>query len=113
MLPAAAGRGRRRRRAYNPPDNPRRPRRPRVREVVTMEFACRLHHGKRPHALSEVTAYPHLERLATSDEARETLKVLADQLRAFGGVPFSYKEMESVTGALQGAQLRVALRERD
>jgi len=39
--------------------------------------------------------------------------VLADQLRAFGGVPFSYKEMESVTGALHGYQLRVALRERN
>jgi hypothetical protein len=78
-----------------------------------MEFACRLHHGKRPQALSEATAYPHLELLATTDEERETLKVLADQLRAFGGVPFSYKEMESVTGALHGAQLRVALHERE
>jgi hypothetical protein len=78
-----------------------------------MEFACRLRHGKRPEALSEVTAFPHLELLATTDEERETLKVLAEQLRAFGGVPFSYKEMESVTGALHGAQLRVALRERD
>jgi hypothetical protein len=78
-----------------------------------MEYALRLRHGKRPHALSEVTAYPHLEVLATTDEERETLKVLADQLRAFGAVPFSYKEMESVTGALHGAQLRVALHERD
>jgi hypothetical protein len=78
-----------------------------------MEFACRLYHGKRPDAFSEVTAYPHLELMATTDEERETLKVLADQLRTFGCVPFSYKEMESVTGALHGAQLRVALRERD
>ena len=78
-----------------------------------MDYACRLYHGKRPAALSEVTAYPHLESLATTDDERETLKVLADQLRAFGRIPFSYKEMESVTGALQGAQLRVALHERE
>jgi hypothetical protein len=78
-----------------------------------MEFAVRLYHGKRPNPLSEVTAYPHLEVLATTDEDRETLKVLADQLRAFGHVPFSYKELESVTGALHGAQLRVALHERE
>ena len=77
-----------------------------------MEFACRLYHGKHADAPSEVTAYPHLEILATTDEERESLKLLAGQLRTFGSVPFSYKEMESVTGALQGARLRVALRER-
>jgi hypothetical protein len=78
-----------------------------------MEFACRLYHGKHADAPSEVTAYPHLEILATSDEERESLKLLADQLRTFGSVPFSYKEIESVTGALHGARLRVAIRERD
>jgi hypothetical protein len=78
-----------------------------------MEFACRLFHGRRGDALSEVTGYPHLEILATEDDERETLKVLADQLRAFGRIPFSYKEMESVSGALHGAQLRVALHERE
>jgi hypothetical protein len=77
-----------------------------------MEFACRLYHGKHADAPSEVTAYPHLELLATTDEERESLKLLADQLRTFGSVPFSYNEMESVTGALHGARLRVALRER-
>jgi hypothetical protein len=77
-----------------------------------MEMACRLSHGKRPDALSEVTAYPHLEILATEDADRWKLKLLADHLRDFGGIPFSYKEMESTTGALQGARLRVALHER-
>jgi hypothetical protein len=77
-----------------------------------MEFACRLYHGKHADALSEVTAYPHLEILATTDEERESLKLLADRLRAFGGVPFSYKEMESTSGALHGSRLLVALRER-
>ena len=78
-----------------------------------MEFACRLYHGKRPDAPSEVTRYPHLEVLATREDEIETLKVLANQLRASGTVPFSYKELESTTGALHGAQLRVALHERD
>jgi len=77
-----------------------------------MEFACRLYHGKHADAPSEVTAFPHLELLATTDEERESLKLLADQLRTFGSVPFSYNEIESVTGALHGARLRVALRER-
>jgi hypothetical protein len=78
-----------------------------------MEFACRLSHGKKSDAVSEVTAYPHLEILATKDDERESLKVLAGQLRAFGRVPFSYKELESTTGELRGAQLRVALHERE
>ena len=77
-----------------------------------MDFALRLYHGKHPGAPSEATAYPHLELLATTDPERERLKVLADQLRAFGHVPFSYKEMESTTGELRGAMLRVALHER-
>ena len=77
-----------------------------------MEMACRLSHGKRPDALSEVTAYPHLEILATDDADRWKLKLLADHLRDFGGIPFSYKEMESTSGTLQGARLRVALHER-
>ena len=77
-----------------------------------MEMACRLNHGKRPDALSEVTAYPHIEILASDDADRWKLKVLADHLRDFGGIPFSYKEMESTSGTLQTARLRVALHER-
>ena len=77
-----------------------------------MDFACRLYHGKHPDAPSEATEYPHLELLATDEHERERLKVLADQLRAFGHVPFSDKEMESTTGELRGAMLRVALHER-
>ena len=78
-----------------------------------MDFACRLYHGRRPDALSEVTQYPHLEILGTGPEEIESLKVLAEQLRKSGRVPFSYKELESTTGALHGAQLRVALHERE
>ena len=77
-----------------------------------MDFALRLYHGKHADAATEVTEYPHLEIMATEDHERERLKVLADQLRAFGHVPFSYRELESTTGELRGALLRVALHER-
>jgi len=58
-----------------------------------MDFACRLYHGKRAAAPSEVTQYPHLEILGSGPDDIETLKVLAEQLRGFGRVPFSYREL--------------------
>ena len=77
-----------------------------------MELASRLYHGERADAPSEVLAHPHLEIMATDDKERWKLKVLADHLRDFGSIPFSYKEMQSADGALSGAQLRIALCER-
>ena len=77
-----------------------------------MELASRLYHGERANAPSEVLAHPHLEILATDDKERWKLKVLADHLRDFGSIPFSYRELESADGGLSGAQLRIALGER-
>ena len=78
-----------------------------------MDFACRLYHGKRQGAPSEVTQYPHLEILGSGPDEIESLKVLAEHLRTFACVPFSYRELESTSGDLHGAQLRVALHERE
>lgn len=78
-----------------------------------MELACRLYHGTRADAPSEVTAHPHVEIIASDEKELWKLKVLADQLRAFGTVPFSYKEMESPGGSIHGALIRIALCERE
>jgi hypothetical protein len=77
-----------------------------------MELACRLYHAHHPDAPSEVVAYPHLELLSSDDHERWKLKVVADQLRDFGAIPYSYKEVTSADGATTCAVLRVALYER-
>ncbi len=79
-----------------------------------MDMACRLYHGKRADAppAVEVMAFPHLEMMATEEADRRKLKILADELAAFGGIPFSYKEMELTDGTRHGAHLRIALGER-
>jgi hypothetical protein len=77
-----------------------------------MNVALMLHHGHRADAPNEVMSLPHLELLASSATERERLKVLADQLAAFGSIPFLYKELESVDHSQQGAIMRIALGER-
>jgi hypothetical protein len=77
-----------------------------------MELACRLYHGERRDAPSEVLAYPHLELLSTDEKERWKLKVVADQLREFGCVPYSYKEVQSADGSVTSSRLVVALYER-
>jgi len=77
-----------------------------------MNLALMLHHGHRAGAPNEVMSFPHLELLASTDSERERLKILADQLAAFGSVPFSIKEVESIDHSQHGAILRIALCER-
>jgi hypothetical protein len=77
-----------------------------------MNLALMLHHGQRTDAPNEVMGLPHLELLATNATERERLKILADQLTAFGSVPFMYKELESVDHSQQGAMMRIGLCER-
>jgi hypothetical protein len=77
-----------------------------------MNLAMMLHHGSRSDSPNEVMGLPHLELLASTASERERLKVLADQLKAFGSIPFSFKEMESIDHSQHGAVLRVALSER-
>lgn len=77
-----------------------------------MNLALMLHHGARADAPNEVMGLPHLELLGSTASERERLKVLADQLRAFGSIPFSYKEIDSIDHSQQGAIVRIALCER-
>ena len=77
-----------------------------------MNLALMLHHGPRAGAPNEVMSFSHLELLASTASERERLKVLADQLAAFGSIPFSFKEIESIDHSQHGAMLRVALCER-
>ena len=77
-----------------------------------MNLALMLHHGARADAPNEVMSHPHLELLASTASERQRLKVLADQLTAFGSIPFSFKEIESIDHSQHGAMLRVALCER-
>lgn len=77
-----------------------------------MRIALLLHHGVRPDAPSEVMGRPHLELLGSTPAESDRLKVLADQLRAFGAIPFSYKELDSADQTLHGCVLRIALCER-
>ena len=77
-----------------------------------MNLALMLHHGQRADAPNEAMGLPHLELLATTASERERLKILADQLAAFGSIPFLYKEVESIDHSQHGAMLRIALRER-
>ena len=77
-----------------------------------MNLALMLHHGQRADAPNEVMSLPHLELLASTAAERERLKVLADQLAAFGSVPFLFKEIESIDHLQHGAMLRIALCER-
>ncbi len=77
-----------------------------------MNLALMLHHGPRADAPNEVMSLPHLELLASSALERERLKILADQLTAFGSIPFSFKEVESIDHSQHGALLRIALCER-
>jgi hypothetical protein len=77
-----------------------------------MDIALLLHHGLRENAPSEVTGHPHIELWASSPAEQHRLKVLAEQLKAFGTIPFSFKEMESADRSLQGCVIRIALAER-
>jgi len=77
-----------------------------------MNLALMLRHGPRADAPMEVMSYPHLELLASNASERERLKILASQLEAFGSIPFSFKEMESIDHSQQGTVMRIALGER-
>jgi hypothetical protein len=59
-----------------------------------------------------VLAHPHLELLSSDEKERWKLKVVADQLREFGCVPYSYKEVQSADGSVTSSRLVVALYER-
>ncbi len=78
-----------------------------------MNIALMLHHGIRANAPGETMAHPHMELLASEPHDRERLKVLAEQLKAFGSIPFSYKELEASDPSLRGAVLRIALCQRE
>jgi hypothetical protein len=77
-----------------------------------MNVALMLHHGVRLDGPNEVMSHSHLELLASNAPERERLQVLADQLKAFGSIPFLFKEMESISHSQHGAVLRIALNER-
>ena len=78
-----------------------------------MHAALMLHHGVHEKALNEATSRPHIELLASNPSERERLKVLAEQLAAFGTIPYSYKDLGANDPAHLGATLRIALCERD
>ena len=77
-----------------------------------MELACMLYHGGKDMPV-EAMRHPHVELIASNEREMRALKAAADQLRQFGCVPFSYKEVEGTSpGASRGAVLRIALCER-
>jgi hypothetical protein len=82
------------------------------RQRKEMNLALMLHHGPRADSPNEVMSYPHMELLASNPAERERLRILANQLEAFGSVPFSFKEMESIDHSQQGTVMRIALCER-
>jgi hypothetical protein len=77
-----------------------------------MNIALLLHHGVRDNAFSEVTRSPHIELLASTAAERDRLKVLANELAAFGSIPFHYKELEGTGSDRVGAVMRIPLHER-
>lgn len=77
-----------------------------------MDIALMLHHGVRKDAPSEVTQSPHMELVASTVMERQKLKVLAEQLKTFGSIPFAYHEVESINQSQQGAIMRISLCER-
>ena len=76
-----------------------------------MRVALMLRHGEREDAPNEVTKHPHVELVASTAAERDRLRVLADELRAFGSVPFSFKELEGTSSDLTGAVMRICLGE--
>jgi hypothetical protein len=77
-----------------------------------MHAAMLLHHGVHEKPLNEATSRPHVELVASNPSEQERLKVLAEQLAAFGTIPYSYKELPASDPARAGAILRIALHER-
>jgi hypothetical protein len=77
-----------------------------------MRLALILRHGERDDAPTEVMGRPHIELVASSPAERERLRVLADELKTFGTIPYSYKELEGTSSDLAGAVMRIGLCER-
>jgi hypothetical protein len=77
-----------------------------------MRVALILRHGEREDAPTEVMGRPHIELVGSNAAERDRLKVLADELRAFGSVPFSYKELAGTGSERTGAVMRIGLCER-
>ena len=77
-----------------------------------MDLACMLYHGGKADMPVEVMRHPHLELVASDEHERRVLKTVADQLKQFGCVPFSFKEIDGAAGLAKGAVLRIALCER-
>jgi hypothetical protein len=77
-----------------------------------MRVALILRHGERDDAPNEVMGRPHIELVGSNPAERDRLKVLADELRAFGSVPFSYKELAGTGSERTGAVMRIGLYER-
>jgi hypothetical protein len=77
-----------------------------------MRVALILRHGEREDAPNEVMGGPHVELVASNSAERDRLKVLADDLRAFGSVPFMFKELSGTGSDLTGAVMRIGLCER-
>jgi hypothetical protein len=84
-----------------------------MRQEVDMHAALLLHHGVHEKSLNEATSRPHIELMASNPSERERLKVLAEQLAAFGTIPYSYGELGANDPARLGAVLRIGLCERD
>jgi hypothetical protein len=78
-----------------------------------MHAALLLHHGVHENALNKVTSRPHVELMASNPSERERLKVLAEQLAAFGTIPYAYKDLGATDPARLGAILRIGLCERE
>ena len=81
---------------------------------ANMHVALLLHHGVHKKSLNEATSRPHVELVASNPSEQERLKVLGEQLAAFGTIPYSYQELHASDPAHAGtAVLRIALHERE
>ena len=77
-----------------------------------MRVALILRHSERDDAPNEVMGRPHVELVATNAAERERLRVLGEELKAFGTIPYSYKELAGTSSDLAGAVMRIGLSER-
>jgi hypothetical protein len=72
-----------------------------------------LFHQGRSDVPIEVMRHPHLELVASNDHEMRALRATAEQLKQFGCVPFSYKEIEGSGTGTRAAVLRIAVCERE
>src|SRR5437763_16796287 len=72
-----------------------------------MELALMLFHQGRADVPIEVMRHPHVELVSSNDHEMRALRTTAAQLKQFGCVPFSYKEIEGAGGGSRGAVLGV------